>query len=183
MTGFFHACAHPIREPRALDHVASFPLRRETMADRVAEDAKFLTATLTKKREKRDDPKDEVKLLDEESKGAMRVRERPTAPVNAADDTSAENPVAWMEVGDRHTLVRPHALEAPEIVALSAVLQDWINVALADRRIIVRSIVDDLFDGQVLSELLDELAGVKIENQPHVGLSTQMQRLKLKAVC
>lgn len=30
----------------------------------------------------------------------------------------------------------------------------WINDVLEDRRIIVRDIVDDVYDGQVLSELI-----------------------------
>lgn len=141
------------------------------MAATVAEDPKFPAMTLTKKKDKKED-RDEVQVLEEEGKEAIKIRDRPED-----EDLTLE-----LKTGERKTMVRPHALEAPEVLKLMDVLMDWINEVLADRRIIVRDIRGDLFDGQVLSELLEELGGVKIEHQPYVGLSTQMQRLKLKAV-
>ena len=142
------------------------------MAATVAEDPKFLATTLTKQKKDKKEEKDEVQVLEEEGKEAITIRDRPED-----EDLTIE-----LKTGERKTMVRPHALEAPEVLQLMTVLMDWINEVLADRRVIVRDIRGDLFDGQVLSELLEELGGVKIEHQPYVGLSTQMQRLKLKAV-
>lgn len=142
------------------------------MAQTVAEDPKFPTLTLSRLKKEKKEEKDEVQVLEEEGLEAITIRAR-----TDDDDVDLE-----LQTGERKKMVRPHALEAADVVQLTTVLVDWINNVLADRRVIVRNIKDDLFDGQVLSELLEELGGVTIEHQPYVGLSTQMQRLKLKAV-
>ena len=42
-------------------------------------------------------------------------------------------------------------------------LLDWINDVLADERIIVKDIEEDLFDGQILQKLIGEVFGYKVE--------------------
>lgn len=44
--------------------------------------------------------------------------------------------------------------EDPKIKELIRVLIEWINDELADQRIIVKDIEEDLFDGQVLQKLI-----------------------------
>lgn len=48
-------------------------------------------------------------------------------------------------------------MDDPKLQALIAVLVDWINDELAEHRIIVQNIDEDLYDGQVLQILLGML--------------------------
>lgn len=86
--------------------------------------------------------------------------------------------VLYTEVGEERIRLQPHALEDPSVKELIGVCTDrhthtrtlimtlylclsvlqvllkWINDVLEERRIRVRDIVEDLYDGQVLSELM-----------------------------
>ena len=53
-------------------------------------------------------------------------------------------------------MLAPHSLEEANVKELVSVLLAWINDTLEDRRIVVRDIVEDIYDGQVLGELLGE---------------------------
>ena len=57
-------------------------------------------------------------------------------------------------------MLAPHSLEEDNVKELISVLLAWINDTLEDRRIVVRDIVEDIYDGQVLGELLGEWADV-----------------------
>ena len=43
------------------------------------------------------------------------------------------------------------------------VLKDWINNTLVEQRIIVQELEEDLFDGQVLQKLLENLGDIKLQ--------------------
>ena len=51
-------------------------------------------------------------------------------------------------------MVEPKSMEDIKLKALIAVLVDWINDELAEHRMIVQNVDEDLYDGQVLQKLL-----------------------------
>lgn len=54
-------------------------------------------------------------------------------------------------------MIDPKSKEDPKLKSLIAVLIEWINDELAEQRIIVQNIDEDLYDGQVLQKLLGKL--------------------------
>jgi hypothetical protein len=48
-------------------------------------------------------------------------------------------------------------MEDPKLKLLIAVLVEWINDELAEHRIIVQNVDEDLYDGQVLQKLLGKI--------------------------
>ena len=54
-------------------------------------------------------------------------------------------------------MIEPRSFEEPKLKELIAVLIEWINDELANQRIIVKDIEEDLYDGQVLQKLLGKL--------------------------
>lgn len=60
-------------------------------------------------------------------------------------------------------------------------LLDWINDVLAEERIIVKQLEEDLYDGQVLQKLLEKLAHCKL-NVAEVTQSEIGQKQKLQTV-
>uniref|UniRef100_A0A673UCL7 Parvin beta n=1 Tax=Suricata suricatta TaxID=37032 RepID=A0A673UCL7_SURSU len=84
-------------------------------------------------------------------------------------------PMAW----GRDMLLIPFC----PVVSLSfdQVLIDWINDVLAEERIIVKQLEEDLYDGQVLQKLLEKLAGCKL-NVAEVTQSEIGQKQKLQTV-
>ena len=59
-------------------------------------------------------------------------------------------------VGEERLVLAPHSLEEEGVVNLISVLLSWINDTLEERRIVVKDITEDIYDGQVLGELLGE---------------------------
>ncbi len=53
-------------------------------------------------------------------------------------------------------MLAPHSLEEEGVKELVSVLLAWVNDTLEERRIVVRDIIEDMYDGQVLGELLGE---------------------------
>ena len=51
-------------------------------------------------------------------------------------------------------MVEPRSMDDPKLRALIGVLFEWINDELAEHRIIVQNVDEDLYDGQVLQKLL-----------------------------
>lgn len=64
---------------------------------------------------------------------------------------------------------------------LLSVLIEWINDELAEQRIIVKNIEEDLYDGQVLHKLWEKLTGRKLDVL-EVTQSEEGQRQKLHIV-
>lgn len=64
---------------------------------------------------------------------------------------------------------------------LVKVLVNWINDELAEQRIIVKSLEEDLFDGQILGKLVEKLSGQKLD-VIEVTQNEDLQRHKLRAV-
>jgi len=56
--------------------------------------------------------------------------------------------------GEERLLIERRSYEDPKLRHLIQLLVDWINDELAEQRIIVKNMEDDLYDGQVLQKLL-----------------------------
>lgn len=55
---------------------------------------------------------------------------------------------------EERSMIEPASYEDPRLKELINVLIEWINDELAEQRIIVKDIEEDLYDGQVLQKLL-----------------------------
>jgi parvin len=58
---------------------------------------------------------------------------------------------------EERSMVEPRSMEDPKLKSLIAVLVEWINDELAEHRIIVQNVDEDLYDGQVLQKLLGKI--------------------------
>lgn len=65
-------------------------------------------------------------------------------------------PINVSEENEERSMLAPGARNDQRLVELIKVLIEWLNDELADQRIIVKDIEEDLFDGQVLQKLLGE---------------------------
>ncbi|XP_065909499.1 beta-parvin-like [Dysidea avara] len=68
-----------------------------------------------------------------------------------------------LSIGEEKIALQPKALQDQQVKDLIIVLLKWINDILEDRRIIVRHIQEDIYDGQILSEMLEVLTGDPLE--------------------
>lgn len=87
------------------------------------------------------------------------------------------------KTGDNESraIIQPQSLNDPLVKELISTLIDWINDELAEERIIVKNIEEDLYDGQILHKLLEKLTGRKLD-VPEVTQSEEGQRQKLQIV-
>lgn len=58
-----------------------------------------------------------------------------------------------VEENEERTMVEPKSYSDPKLLELMNILIDWVNDVLADHRIIVKNLEQDLYDGQVLQKL------------------------------
>jgi len=58
-----------------------------------------------------------------------------------------------LEENEERTMVEPKSYSDPKLQELMNILIDWVNDVLADHRIIVKNLEQDLYDGQVLQKL------------------------------
>lgn len=88
-----------------------------------------------------------------------------------------------LHTGDNESraIIQPQSLNDPAVKELISILIDWINDELAEERIIVKDIEEDLYDGQVLHKLLEKLTDRKLD-VPEVTQSEEGQRQKLQIV-
>ncbi|XP_046685942.1 beta-parvin-like, partial [Homalodisca vitripennis] len=86
-----------------------------------------------------------------------------------------------LEENEERAMIEPRSYDNPKLQELMAVLVDWINDVLADHRIIVKNLEEDLYDGQVLQKLLEKLSGEKLD-VPEVTQSEEGQKQKLGIV-
>lgn len=78
-------------------------------------------------------------------------------------------------------MIEPKSMDDRKVQELIDILIDWINDELADQRIIVKTLDEDLYDGQVLQKLLEKLTGDKLD-VPEVTQSEEGQRQKLSII-
>lgn len=82
---------------------------------------------------------------------------------------------------EQRAVIDPQSINDPEVVKLQRILIDWINDELAEQRIIVQQLDEDMYDGQVLHKLWEKLTGKKLD-VPEVTQSEQGQHEKLNIV-
>jgi len=116
----------------------------------------------------------EVQDVQEEGKHAIDSPGSPTAPDLPPEEYT-------LEENEERSMIEPRSFEDPKLKELIAVLIEWINDELADQRIIVKDIEEDLYDGQVLQKLLEKLTGEKLD-VPEVTQSEEGQKQKLGIV-
>lgn len=78
-------------------------------------------------------------------------------------------------------MLSPGQSEKWEFQDLVKTLTNWMNDELADQRIIVKSLEEDLFDGQILGKLVEKLSGQKLDII-EVTQNEDLQKHKLRAV-
>ncbi|CAH1798933.1 unnamed protein product, partial [Owenia fusiformis] len=110
----------------------------------------------------------------EEGKNAI---ESPTSP--NIPDLGPEGYL--LEENEERSMIEPYSRENGKVQELIKMLLDWINDEVAEHRIIVKNIEEDLFDGQVLQKLIEKLAKIKIE-VPEVSQSEVGQKQKLRII-
>lgn len=86
-----------------------------------------------------------------------------------------------LEENEERSMIEPRSFDSPKLQSLITVLMDWINDQLAEYRIIVQDIEEDLYDGQVLQKLMEKLTGEHLA-VPEVTQSEEGQRTKLRTV-
>lgn len=82
---------------------------------------------------------------------------------------------------EQRAVIDPQSINDPEMLKLQRILIDWINDELAEQRIIVQQLEEDMYDGQVLHKLWEKLTGKKLD-VPEVTQSEQGQHEKLNIV-
>lgn len=118
--------------------------------------------------------KDKREVQDLEKEGHKAISIQDENPQIYLDDEDV-----IMAVGEEKIVTQPHSLDEPDVKELIQSLLHWINDVLEGRRLIVRDIVEDLYDGQVLGELIAELSGEDVDVIP-VTQSSYMQKNKLR---
>jgi len=116
----------------------------------------------------------EAQELEQEGRDAI---ESPTSP--KAPDLGPE--FYFMEEMEERSMLEPHSRENDKLIQLIKVLLDWVNDELAESRIIVKDLEEDMFDGQILQKLIEKLAAIKVE-VPEVTQSEIGQKQKLRVV-
>lgn len=87
-----------------------------------------------------------------------------------------------LEDNEERSMIAPGSNNDPNLMRLVEVLLDWLNDVLAEDRIIVRDMEDDLYDGCVLHKVIERLTGLVLDDVPDVTLSEDGQRQKLQKV-
>ncbi|XP_072915260.1 beta-parvin isoform X3 [Hemitrygon akajei] len=154
--------------------MATTPVRSPSVqhTSRMKKDESFLGklgGTLARRKKAR-----EVSDLQEEGKNAINAPLSPTPADVHPEDT-------MLEENEERTMIEPYSKEEAKFKELVKVLIDWINDVLVEERIIVKSLEEDLYDGQVLQKLLEKLAGRKL-NVAEVTQSEIGQKQKLQTV-
>lgn len=112
--------------------------------------------------------------MQEEGRHAIDSPGAPNAPEIPPEDYILRD-------NESRAIIQPQSLNDPSVKELIATLIDWINDELAEERIIVKDIEEDLYDGQILHKLLERLTDRKLD-VPEVTQSEEGQRQKLQIV-
>jgi len=67
-----------------------------------------------------------------------------------------------LEEGEERSIVTEEGRRNPKVQQVISLLIDWINDSLAPQRIVVKDIVEDLYDGLVIQKLLEHYATIKV---------------------
>ncbi|KAI0218915.1 Beta-parvin [Lamellibrachia satsuma] len=117
----------------------------------------------------------EAQEIASEGKNAIESPTSPTLPVLGPEGYQLG------EFEERSMIEKSSKDDNKKLNELMKLLVDWINDELADQRIIVKDLEEDLFDGQILQKLIECLARLQVE-MPEVTQSEIGQKQKLSAV-
>lgn len=116
----------------------------------------------------------EVQEVQEEGKHAIDSPGSPSYPDLPPQDFI-------LDENDERSMIEPRSYDDPKLKNLIEIIIEWINDELANQRIIVKDIEEDLYDGQVLQKLLEKLTGEKLD-VIEVTQSEEGQKQKLRRV-
>lgn len=68
-----------------------------------------------------------------------------------------------LEEGEERSMIAPESRDDQKIKDVIALLMHWMNDELAEQRIIVKDVLEDVFDGLVIQKLLEKLTGLKVK--------------------
>lgn len=80
-----------------------------------------------------------------------------------------------LDENEERSMIEPKSLEDSKLRELIFVVIEWINDELADQRIIVKDIVEDLYDGQVLQKLLGINICLRLQGKKLQGNDTLLK--------
>ncbi|NXR90362.1 PARVG protein, partial [Hypocryptadius cinnamomeus] len=83
--------------------------------------------------------------------------------------------------GEKRKLIKPTSGNNPKLEELKLFLTEWINRALKEEHIVVKSLEEDLYDGLVLHHLLENLGSLKLDVEK-IALTENKQRQKLSVI-
>ncbi|KAK7590396.1 hypothetical protein V9T40_002009 [Parthenolecanium corni] len=115
----------------------------------------------------------EVQEVQEEGRYAIESPGSPVTDLPPEEYALGEN--------EERSMIEPRSYDEPKLKELIAVLIEWINDELADHRIIVKDLEEDLYDGQILQKLFEKLTSEKLD-VPEVTQSQEGQKQKLRIV-
>ncbi|XP_047141160.1 alpha-parvin isoform X1 [Hydra vulgaris] len=127
-----------------------------------------IIGTLTRRSAK---SKKEVAELEEQGRNAI---EGPSSPNQEISPDSF-----FLDEGQERFMVEKSSLDEPKVKELCETLIDWINDVLASERIVVKSLEEDLNDGQILAMLVEKLANIDLGSLTEVTQAVDMQKQKL----
>ncbi|KHJ94806.1 hypothetical protein OESDEN_05258 [Oesophagostomum dentatum] len=138
-----------------------------------------LTGTLTRKKKGGHENAEDEKFKTEEDE-ALEIEIEGKESIDAClVPAMAKN--LTLDEGELRRYLTKESSEDRKVRELISLLMYWINEELAEQRIVVRNLQEDLFDGQILQILIEKLAGVRIE-VPEVTQSEEGQKKKLELV-
>ncbi|CAB4010794.1 Alpha-parvin [Paramuricea clavata] len=157
------ATSPPLPSPKPGTASPNDSLRRDASKK---EGVKGWMGTLTRRKKT-----DEVNALETEGKNAI---DTPLSPAIIIPNSFK------LEETEERTMVEPASLEDPKVHELMNNLLEWINSELAEKRIVVRDLEEDLYDGQILSILMEKLAKIKFEfSEVTQSVGGQIEKLEI----
>uniref|UniRef100_A0A0K0G0J4 Paralyzed arrest at two-fold protein 6 (inferred by orthology to a C. elegans protein) n=1 Tax=Strongyloides venezuelensis TaxID=75913 RepID=A0A0K0G0J4_STRVS len=86
-----------------------------------------------------------------------------------------------MDDGEQRRFMTLESKNDPRVREIFELLRTWLNQELAQERIVVRDLQEDLYDGQIIQKLIEKLANIRIE-VPEVCQSEEGQKQKLQMI-
>jgi len=145
---------------------ATTPTRTSTLSKK---DKQGWMGTLTRRNRKSEK---EVEELEEAGREAI------DGPSSPTQETSPDS--FFLEEGQERLMVEQKSMEDERVLELCDTLMNWVNDVLADTRVVVKNLEEDLNDGQILAMLVEKLAGIDLGTLTEVTQSFDLQKQKLQ---
>lgn len=93
-----------------------------------------------------------------------------------------EELIIWDPETGLGDMMAPGTLKQPKVRKLLHTLTEWINDTLCSRRVIVQSVFQDLYDGQVLQELMEVLTDTHTARTEGFCIAERLKKKRLERV-